>query len=384
MSAENSFNISKNKSNNVAIGCYGDWKATLIASALFSNNRLAFYATPQPSHRFPDDMRAYVRSLFCIRAGMLPLKIPARKPDFENHYIFSEFQRFDRTYARLLNKEVSTVIAYASMARETFKRAKKLGAKCILVLGNSHILTHKKAYEECSNGKQTIAPYYIDAQIEEYDKCDSILVESTYVKNSLISHGVSGGKIFIVPLHPHVLEKRPHPHKLIFGTIMCGHRKGTYHLMDWWRKAATEKAELWLVGAGFSQVNRLPNNVKVIGHLKKNVYQDVLSQIDVALFPTYEDGGPRSLFEAMGAGACPITSEYCAGPDHIVNGETGFVIALHNEDEWIKKIEWCIANKERVRAIGRAAQDYVKEHLPQDTYANRILSLINHVHRLVQ
>jgi glycosyltransferase involved in cell wall biosynthesis len=64
------------------------------------------------------------------------------------------------------------------------------------------------------------------------------------------------------------------------------------------------------------------------------------SQARVAISLAISDGLPGSLVEAMRAGAFPIQSSNSAGPNMIINGESGFLVNPEDIDE-IKKALIC-------------------------------------------
>jgi glycosyltransferase involved in cell wall biosynthesis len=367
--------------NNFAVvGCHGDWHTTDIAEALLELGRLSRYVTSQPKRRFPPQLRPFIKHLWSFRWAALLLRLPWWSCHmFENDFLFSEYQRFDRSYAEQLTGKEKVVFAWASMARRTISKAKSYGGKSILIAGNSHILIQKQAYELCSYGRQTVEQCWIDAQLEEYDLCDGILVESNYVKNGFVSNGISSEKIYILPPHCLPIYGKTTKRKFIFGAIQCNQRKGTHLLLDWWAKLNLTNAQLWLIGGQWDKdlidISEIPSGVKVLGFLRKNQYQRKLVKLDVLLCPTYEDGGPKSLFQAMAAGVCPITSERCAGPDHISNGRNGFLIPLNDHDKWMETMRWCYNNCDRVRQMGISAQNYVKQHLSVNDHPMKL----NHI-----
>ncbi|MGA8891073.1 MAG: glycosyltransferase family 4 protein [Anaeromyxobacteraceae bacterium] len=250
-----------------------------------------------------------------------------------------------------------------------------------LVLCNSHVLIHKRAYEASSAGRMTISQNFVDAQLEEYELADRILVESEYVRNGLVVMGVPESKIVCsLPGPERNLELGVSVEKddrAIFGTVMCGPRKGTELLLKWWGTLALPGAELWLIGGGCEQrEGEDAPGVRRWSTLPSRAYRELLRRLDVVLFPTFEDGGPRSLFEAMGVAACPITSQYCAGPEHIVEGATGFVIPLEHESEWMARMKWCASNLGAVRSMGRKASIYVSTNLAPDHFERTIRALV--------
>jgi glycosyltransferase involved in cell wall biosynthesis len=66
---------------------------------------------------------------------------------------------------------------------------------------------------------------------------------------------------------------------------------------------------------------------------------DLLSWADLLVLPSYREGTPRVITEALAAG-CPVVSTNIAGiPEQVVNGETGYLVPPGDVDGLIDRIE---------------------------------------------
>jgi glycosyltransferase involved in cell wall biosynthesis len=74
-------------------------------------------------------------------------------------------------------------------------------------------------------------------------------------------------------------------------------------------------------------------DISVIESVSKQEMADYFSQARVAMSLAISDGLPASLVEAMRAGAFPIQSVNSAGPNMIVNGQSGFLVNPEDIDE---------------------------------------------------
>ena len=81
-------------------------------------------------------------------------------------------------------------------------------------------------------------------------------------------------------------------------------------------------------------------DISIIERVSKQEMDNYFSQARVAISLAISDGLPGSLVEAMRAGAFPIQSLNSAGPNMIINGESGFLVNPEDIDE-IKKALIC-------------------------------------------
>ena len=177
---------------------------------------------------------------------------------------------------------------------------------------------------------------YYERIYEEWDVADSILVNSTWTKKSIIKQGASADKIIIVPQAYEATQldlspKSRHgdrPLRVLYAGRV-GLRKGVQYLME---AAKTWPASQVEVGfAGLNTLNRaalgrLPENIKLYGHLSKQDLENLYHGYDVFVFPTISDGFGMVQLEAMAYGMPVIASTNCG--DAVEEGVNGFRIPI--------------------------------------------------------
>ncbi|MDZ7719664.1 MAG: glycosyltransferase [Balneolaceae bacterium] len=104
----------------------------------------------------------------------------------------------------------------------------------------------------------------------------------------------------------------------------------------------------------------LEERVKLTGEVK-NV-DKYYEKADIFAFTSSSEGFPNVIGEAMASGL-PIVSYDCvAGPsDLIVDKENGFLISLFDDDDFIKKLQRLIDNRELRERQGTASRELVKK-----------------------
>lgn len=303
-------------------------------------------------------------------------------PFFENDGVYHAMRAFDRHAARVItNTDVDAALLWSGMARSALVAARRRGVRTFLVMGNSRLDLFEKRMVAAGMGGDIPAKWKIDQEAELL-LADAVIVESAYVASGLTDVGVDRQRIHILPPHVSVPPEtggRSDPSILRFCQVQPIRRKGVHLLARWW--ATLHPApELLLIGKFDPRDlgdQPLPSSVRPLGYLVGSRYDQALESADVALFPTFEDGGPRAMIECMARGLCVIASPYSAAPDHITNYVNGFVIPLERKDRWIDQIRWCADNPQEVRRIGLRAREYVASRLSLDHLAkcwNEILA----------
>lgn len=83
---------------------------------------------------------------------------------------------------------------------------------------------------------------------------------------------------------------------------------------------------------------------------------DWLHASDLFVFPTYYEGLPRAVMEALPAGIPVIASAVSSIPEIIEDGVSGVLVSAHDANEWKARIVWALEHPEDCARLGRAAQ----------------------------
>jgi len=124
-----------------------------------------------------------------------------------------------------------------------------------------------------------------------------------------------------------------------------------------------------LVGGGkeekamkqFCHIKRLGKFVKFTGHLFNEVLINVFLSSDIFILPTYSEGFPLVILEAMAAGLPVISTPIRAIPDIIEDGVNGFLIEPRNPAALAEKIIQLIEDKTLLKTMGENNKKKVKE-----------------------
>lgn len=100
-------------------------------------------------------------------------------------------------------------------------------------------------------------------------------------------------------------------------------------------------------------------NINYCGHL--NDVRDELSKSQVLLLPSYREGTPRSVLEAMAMGLAVIATDVPGCRETVKHGENGLLVPPKNYVELANAMEVFMDNPDLAHQMGLKGRDYVKE-----------------------
>jgi glycosyltransferase involved in cell wall biosynthesis len=107
-------------------------------------------------------------------------------------------------------------------------------------------------------------------------------------------------------------------------------------------------------------------NVKLLGWLPHEKIPEFLSQIRLLLMPSYTEGLPSALVEAMACGTPVIASSVGAIPNVIVNGENGLLIDKLTPNNVASMVLKLIRDDERLRMMSKSCTTYMMEFFKEE------------------
>lgn len=233
------------------------------------------------------------------------------------------------------------------------------------------------------------APAWVEPQLDaECALADTILVGSSFARESFIAEGVPPEKLRVVPYGVDPQRFFPAPDasaakvegrggglRSLFVGQIC-QRKGISYLLRAYQAFASQGTQLRLVGqllgnpASFVPYRHLFEHIP---HVPQQVLADVYRQSDVFVFPSLIEGLGLVVLEAMASGLPVITTPN--GPGDIVrDGVDGFVVPIRDPEAITEKLEYLRANPERRIEMGRNARRRALE-FTWDAYRQKILNL---------
>ena len=177
-------------------------------------------------------------------------------------------------------------------------------------------------------------------------------------------------------------EKRGLINLLFLGLIRK--EKGIYDLLNVISRRKDKyvgKIKLLIGGNGetkslneFVKKNQLDGLVEFLGWVEKRKKIDVFNNSDIFILPSYKEGLPLSILEAMSYGLAIISSKVGGIPEIVINNKNGILIEPGNLEHIENSIDFFLVNKEKINDFGMASKSMVKKYLP-DSVLKEITSL---------
>ncbi|HWK03604.1 MAG TPA: glycosyltransferase family 4 protein [Puia sp.] len=176
---------------------------------------------------------------------------------------------------------------------------------------------------------------------------------------------------------PKTPKLKNEPLKLLFlGAI--GDRKGIFDLLA---VLADKKSEwqgrilLTIGGSGelkrlddFIRENKLSSLVKFEGWVTGAKKNELLLQSDIYILPSYNEGLPISILEAMSYRLPVISTPVGGTPEVVKNNQNGFLVSAGDKAGFSNSIEWFIHNSDAIPEMGRQSAEMVEPY-----YASRVI-----------
>ncbi|NLB55218.1 MAG: glycosyltransferase family 4 protein, partial [Lentisphaerae bacterium] len=125
-------------------------------------------------------------------------------------------------------------------------------------------------------------------------------------------------------------------------------------------KGLHEDVEFHLVGGLDSNPNSLPKE-ELLAYIEGGYIEYHGPQTDVRPFliecfvyvlPSYSEGTPRTVLEAMATGRAILTTDAPGCRETVVDGVNGFLVPVRNVEELVRRMLWMLKNPERCISMG--------------------------------
>ena len=116
--------------------------------------------------------------------------------------------------------------------------------------------------------------------------------------------------------------------------------------------------------------HQLNDLVEFIGWVAKDKKTDVLNKADVYILPSYNEGLPVSILEAMSYGKAIISTNVGGIPEIVKNKENGLLIEPGNLTQLEKAIDFILDHTDQIKRYGARSIQMVQKHLPDSIIRN--------------
>ncbi|MGI4742047.1 MAG: glycosyltransferase family 4 protein [Janthinobacterium lividum] len=161
-------------------------------------------------------------------------------------------------------------------------------------------------------------------------------------------------------------------------------RKGFYNLMNIMPALVAQypQCKLYIAGQGDIEAVRaliaakgLLNHAVVLGHINSEQKDTLLRKGHVLVLPSFNEGLPMALLEAMAYGLIPVTTPVGGIPDVVIDGENGVLVTPGDEPALLQGLTGPLASPARCQQMSARAKLRVGQDFDFRKYQQRLLAL---------
>ena len=270
-------------------------------------------------------------------------------------------------YMRFCMKLPKNQIVHINMASDSsyyrksvfIRTAKKFGKKVVI---HQHGGDFQTFYREqlSDKGRRRLR--------ETLAMADTFLVLAPVWKE-FFSQIIDEEKIIVLPNAveiPKLKDKHYGQHKILFLGRIC-REKGIQELLDVFLELTQEYSDLHLYlggvweDAGLKKIaEEHDKQITYLGWVTGEEKRKCLKMCDVFVLPSYFEGQPVSVLEAMAAGCGVIASGVGGIPSMIADGKTGILTEPRNEESLRQGLLQVLRDAEFCRKLGQNARQKVE------------------------
>jgi glycosyltransferase involved in cell wall biosynthesis len=215
---------------------------------------------------------------------------------------------------------------------------------------------------------------------------DCLIVLGEKWRDFYTSIGVPSSKIVVLPNPvewPESIPTKVAGDRTVFVYLgLIARLKGAFDVVEALAKVDPEvRSRIHVVMAGNGSLNELQarvqraglqSNVEVLSWINTIDRDALLARADAFLLPSYAEGLPMSLLEAMANGLAPICTPVGSIPEFVRDGVNGLLVPVGDTDKLAAAIEHVVRNPDARLRMARIARATV-EPLSLTRYAQRLI-----------
>ena len=249
----------------------------------------------------------------------------------------------------------------------------------IPVVNHVHGADWTEFYTEASRVRKAIIR-------KSYRRCsDMVALSQTWHRN--LCEVVDEEKIHIVhnygPTIPETVTEQPEPNTVLFLGFLC-ERKGCFDIPEIISlvKAKRNNVRFILAGSGneadVAEINarirqyQVQDHVIFPGWVKDSQKEELLKRASLFFLPSYAEGMPMSILEAMGAGLPVVSSNVGGIPQLVEQGKNGYLCEPGDVQAFADAIVHILKDEEIRSRMGKKSLNIMKESYTLDAHTAQL------------
>ena len=290
-------------------------------------------------------------------------------------------------FKKILNNEIDLVILNPSLGFRSFFRdglfAKQLVKKKVpfVVFFHGWDLEFEKR----------VSKRYVKFFLNSIGKAEKIFVLSCDFKIKLLEWGYNGDILvetttvdskLLVGYDYSQNDKNNEKIKILFLSRLLK-EKGIYETIEAFKQLRKkyQSIELTIAGDGseyekLKEFVKYDNHIEMTGHVEGKQKIDLFKKCHIYCLPSYTEGLPISVLEAMAFGLPIITSSVGGLKDFFQDGEMGYFVEPKNSKQLEGKLNLLLSDKNQMAEMGMYNFNYAHNNLISPMVAKRLYSHI--------
>lgn len=126
----------------------------------------------------------------------------------------------------------------------------------------------------------------------------------------------------------------------------------------------------------YVKLKNIPENkIKFLGYISGDNKKNTFKEHDIFCLPSYEEGMPSAVLEAMSFGLPVITSPVGGLKDFFENNKMGFLAKDKNSNEVFDLLKKLISNKKLIKEISRYNYNFAKENFLASITSEKLIQV---------
>jgi glycosyltransferase involved in cell wall biosynthesis len=168
---------------------------------------------------------------------------------------------------------------------------------------------------------------------------------------------------------PRSFRKKVNRHVQLTFLGLIGDRKGIFDLIQVVKRLIDDGHQIRLTIGGNGEAGRLLREIKELeiadavkycGWINNKERDLILQETDIFVLPSYAEGMPMSILEAM-AYSVPVVSTFVGGiPELVLDGESGFLLRPGDLDGMYQKIAYLVKYENLRKEMGWRGRELIR------------------------
>jgi len=163
---------------------------------------------------------------------------------------------------------------------------------------------------------------------------------------------------------------------LVRAAALVLKKRSTAHFRfagEWWVQEPETKREVKQI----LQNSDISSHVSFVGRILGEQKELYLLDTDIFVLPSWSEGFPLVILEAMAAGCPVISTRVGAIPEVVLDGVTGILVEKQNPQQLAQAMITLIENPDLRRQMGQAGRKRFEEHFTFDRCIDRMIAVFN-------